>query len=773
MKKNLFGKKISILTSVLLVFAIISSVTLLSSAEDNDSSVYGTKTEGITLSGSEDTVANRTAINYSSNNFNFNEGLKYFGPVRNASSRPYNTLAEGGVTYDEANGRLKLTYTENGIYNDWQGYGFQTVPVNIPEAAYGKKVYLKVDAASDFKMVQMRVLIDGEVVNTSNGAKLEGLYINASDLNNDSNQTLKSFAVKNNWTNDAEFIIAEGSKTIAFSLFVNNQDNAVSGNCAYFDNFRFIYFDDATNAYYNFDGTRLSGLDNETPYYGTEADGIILNSTNDNVKSRSAISSFDNFDFSKGLVNFAPSWLYGSNLKTLAESGIVCEEGMLKFKDQGNVTSVNYRGIQSVPVVIPEFAKGKTLHVSLDTAANMGYMIQVLIDGEAAKCTNKDGTDTNSANMYIQANDTTNAIGDVENKLLVNTLATDNTGNNVLGIKIPENAQTIAILIYTPTVKTGNFAYIDNIKFLLSDIGGFIGKYTDLNGKPINNELGDANADGIVDIRDLVKTNDYLTDSANTNIFFAASDLTNDKICNESDMAALRTKLLNAESSANYSLTGKNYVFLGSSITLGSNSGEWSMADYIDECNGEGTVTKLAVSGTTLSTAASVNLSDKNTYDNSYVCRLLKAMDDSAIECDHLIVQLSTNDAFANPPKTLGNYTGNGKSADTTTVIGAIEYITAAAREKWPNAEISFYTGVYTSNNVYKTMVTALNNIKGSDKLNIGVLDLYNDAGMHTLIDNDKTSYSNYMAADGLHPTKAGYQEWIGPKFEKYLASFK
>lgn len=773
MKKNLFGKKISILTSVLLVFAIISSVTLLSSAEDNDSSVYGTKTEGITLSGSEDTAANRTAINYSSNNFNFNEGLKYFGPVRNASSRPYNTLAEGGVTYDEANGRLKLTYTENGSYQIHQGYGFQTVPVNIPEAAYGKKVYLKVDAASDFKMVQMRVLIDGEVVNTSNGAKLEGLYINASDLNNDSNQALKSFAVKNNWTNDAEFIIAEGSKTIAFSLFVNNQDNAVSGNCAYFDNFRFIYFDDATNAYYNFDGTRLSGLDNETPYYGTEADGIILNSTNDNVKSRSAISTFDNFDFSKGLVNFAPSWLYGSNLRTLSESGIVCEDGMLKFKDQGSVTPVNYRGIQSVPVVIPEFAKGKTLHVSLDTAANMGYMIQVLIDGEAAKCINKDGTDTNSANMFIQADDTTNAIGDVSNKMLVNTLATDNIGNNVLGIKIPENAQTIAILIYTPTVKTGNFAYIDNIKLLLSDIGGFIGKYTDLEGKPINNELGDANADGIVDIRDLVKTNDYLTDSANTNIFFAAADLTNDKICNESDMAALRTKLLNAESSANYSLTGKNYVFLGSSITYGSNSDGWSMADYIDECNGEGTVTKLAVSGTTLSTAASVNLSDKNTYDNSYVCRLLTAMDDSAIKCDHLIVQLSTNDAFANPPKTLGNYTGNGKSADTTTVIGAIEYITAAAREKWPNAEISFYTGVYTSNNVYKTMVTALNNIKGSDKLNIGVLDLYNDAGMHTLIDNDKTSYSNYMAADGLHPTKAGYQEWIGPKFEKYLASFK
>ena len=767
-------KKFSILTSIILAFSIVFSATLLSSAEDNDSTGYGTKEAGITLSGGEDTVASRTAIDYSSNNFNFNEGLKYFGPVRNASSRPYNTLAEGGVTYDEENGRIKLTYTETGSYQSWQGYGFQTVPVNIPEAAYGKKVYLKVDAASDFTMVQMKVLIDGNVVDTSNGLKNNSLYIKAETLNNNSSQELKSFAVKETWGYDAEFTISEGSKTIAFSLFVNN-DSAVSGNCAYFDNFRFIYFDEATNAYYNFDGTRLSGLDNETPYYGTEADGIILNSESDkSVISKTPILTFDNFDFSKGLVNFAPSYLWGGNLKTLAESGIVCEDGMLKFKDSGNVNTNNkYRGIQSVPVVIPKFAKGKTLHVSLDTAANMGYAIQVLIDGEAAKCIKADGIDADSTNMWIQADDTTNAIGDVANKMLVNTLATDNTGNNVLGIKIPESAQTIAIMIYTPTVRTGNFAYIDNIKFILSDIGGFIGKYTDLDGRPINNEYGDTNADGVVDIRDLVRMAHYLADSENRKIYYAAADIDNDKDCDATDMGNLKKMLLEQTGKTNNSLNGKNYVFLGSSITYGSNSNGWSMADYIDECNGEGTVTKLAVSGTTLATASNVVLSDKTTYDESYVCRLLKAMEDENIKCDHLIVQLSTNDAFANPPKTLGAFSGKGKLADTTTVIGAIEYITAVAKEKWPNAKISFYTGVYTSNNVYKTMVTALNNVKGSDKLNVGVLDLYNDSGMRTLIDNDKTSYLKYMNEDGLHPTKAGYQEWIGPKFEKYLAQYE
>lgn len=767
-------KKFSILTSIILAFSIVFSATLLSSAEDNDSTGYGTKEAGITLSGGEDTVASRTAIDYSSNNFNFNEGLKYFGPVRNASSRPYNTLAEGGVTYDETNGRIKLTYTETGSYQSWQGYGFQTVPVNIPEAAYGKKVYLKVDAASDFTMVQMKVLIDGNVVDTSNGLKNNSLYIKAETLNNNSSQELKSFAVKETWGYDAEFTISEGSKTIAFSLFVNN-DSAVSGNCAYFDNFRFIYFDEATNAYYNFDGTRLSGLDNETPYYGTEADGIILNSESDkSVISKTPILTFDNFDFSKGLVNFAPSYLWGGNLKTLAESGIVCEDGMLKFKDSGNVNTNNkYRGIQSVPVVIPKFAKGKTLHVSLDTAANMGYAIQVLIDGEAAKCIKADGIDADSTNMWIQADDTTNAIGDVANKMLVNTLATDNTGNNVLGIKIPESAQTIAIMIYTPTVRTGNFAYIDNIKFILSDIGGFIGKYTDLDGRPINNEYGDTNADGVVDIRDLVRMAHYLADSENRKIYYAAADIDNDKDCDATDMGNLKKMLLEQTGKTNNSLNGKNYVFLGSSITYGSNSNGWSMADYIDECNGEGTVTKLAVSGTTLATASNVVLSDKTTYDESYVCRLLKAMEDENIKCDHLIVQLSTNDAFANPPKTLGAFSGKGKLADTTTVIGAIEYITAVAKEKWPNAKISFYTGVYTSNNVYKTMVTALNNVKGSDKLNVGVLDLYNDSGMRTLIDNDKTSYLKYMNEDGLHPTKAGYQEWIGPKFEKYLAQYE
>lgn len=766
MKKELLSKKIPILTSILLVFAILSSFSLLSSAEDDVDDYYGTVADGITLSGTNDSVANKTAIDFSLNNYDFKSGLKYFGPVSHNGSIKKSSLAENGVTYDAENGRIKLSYINNTNQQAWDFYGFESVPMKIPETAKGKDVYLKVDAASDLTTVQVRVLIDGNVINTNVGNV--NARISKSALNNTSGNNLKSFTVQNDWNSESKFTIPENGGTIAFRIMVNNQLIS-AGELAYFDNFRFIY--ESNGSFYTFDGTRLSGLDNETPYYGTEADGIILNSINDNVKSRSAISTFDNFDFSKGLVNFAPSWLYGSNLRTLFESGIVCEDGMLKFNDNGKVANNGYRGIQSVPVVIPEFAKGKTLHVSLDTAANMGYAIQVLIDGEAAKCIKADGIDADSANMWIQADDTTNAIGDVSNKMLVNTLATDNTGNNVLGIKIPENAQTIAILIYTPTVKTGNFAYIDNIKFILSDIGGFIGKYTDLDGRPINNEYGDTNADGVVDIRDLVRMANYLADSENRKIYYAAADIDNDKDCDAADMGNLKKMLLEQTGKTNNSLNGKNYVFLGSSITYGSNSKGWSMADYIDECNGEGTVTKLAVSGTTLATASNVVLSDKTTYDESYVCRLLKAMEDGNIKCDHLIVQLSTNDAFANPPKTLGAFSGKGKSADTTTVIGAIEYITAVAKEKWPNAKISFYTGVYTSNNVYKTMVSALNGIK--DDLGIGILDLYNDSGMRTLIDNDKTSYSKYMASDGLHPTEDGYREWIGPKFEEYLAQYE
>ena len=203
-----------------------------------------------------------------------------------------------------------------------------------------------------------------------------------------------------------------------------------------------------------------------------------------------------------------------------------------------------------------------------------------------------------------------------------------------------------------------------------------------------------------------------------------------------------------------FPLDGKTFVFLGSSVTYGSASGGWSMADYIAE-EFDCTVVKWAVSGTTLVTS----------NQNSYVQRMENQMRRQKV-CDHLIVQLSTNDASQNKPLGTISNSMNKEDFDTTTIIGAIEYIIATAKEKW-NCEVSFYTGTKYDSTAYYNMVNALLDIQ--EKWGIGVIDLYNDPEMNAVSDRD---YSRYMS-DPIHPTKVGYKLWWGPKFAEHLQQYQ
>ncbi len=203
-----------------------------------------------------------------------------------------------------------------------------------------------------------------------------------------------------------------------------------------------------------------------------------------------------------------------------------------------------------------------------------------------------------------------------------------------------------------------------------------------------------------------------------------------------------------------FPLDGKTFVFLGSSVTYGSASNGWSMADYIGE-NFDCEIVKWAVSGTTLVTSNS----------NSYVERMENQMKRQK-KCDHFIVQLSTNDASQNKPLGTISDSMNKEDFDTTTIIGAIEYIIASAKEKW-NCEVSFYTGTKYSSTPYFNMVNALLEIK--EKWGIGVIDLYNDPEMNAVSTRD---YDRYMS-DSIHPTKIGYEQWWGPKFVEHLQQYQ
>lgn len=204
-----------------------------------------------------------------------------------------------------------------------------------------------------------------------------------------------------------------------------------------------------------------------------------------------------------------------------------------------------------------------------------------------------------------------------------------------------------------------------------------------------------------------------------------------------------------------YPIEGKTYIFLGSSVTYGSASGGYSFADALrDEYNCR--VYKFAVSGTTL----------VDNGESSYVQRMQKIYKN--LKADHFIVQLSTNDASQGKP--MGKITGNDvrdlDAFDTTTVLGAIEYIICYAQQTW-GCHVSFYTGTKYDSAQYRVMVNKLYQIQ--EKWGIGIIDLWNDEEMNAVSAED---YAKYMS-DPIHPNRTGYIEWWTPKFAEHLKKYK
>lgn len=192
-------------------------------------------------------------------------------------------------------------------------------------------------------------------------------------------------------------------------------------------------------------------------------------------------------------------------------------------------------------------------------------------------------------------------------------------------------------------------------------------------------------------------------------------------------------------------------IFLGSSVTFGSASGGYSMCNYLAEQTGCRMV-KWAVSGTTLADLS----------PDSYVSRMKQAMRRES-QCDLFVCQLSTNDAGQNLPLGEVSDSRHPDAFDTKTVTGAMEWIIAAAKEKW-GCTVGFYTGTRFESEYYQHMVDTLMQLK--DKWNLSVLNLWDDPQMNAVSPQD---YARFMD-DPIHPTLAGYREWWGPKFLAWIS---
>ena len=190
-------------------------------------------------------------------------------------------------------------------------------------------------------------------------------------------------------------------------------------------------------------------------------------------------------------------------------------------------------------------------------------------------------------------------------------------------------------------------------------------------------------------------------------------------------------------------LKGKKILFLGSSVTLGAASENFSFVDML-ATKYQIIAVKDAVSGTTL----------VNNGNNSYISRLRKYT--SADDFDLVVIQLSTNDAFQNTPL-------NGPDSIEAAINFIANYVIDELKSK-----VVFFTNpplnVVGGGNRYAQMVELLNKI--ASERNFFVVDIFNEKSFTTLSSFD---YGLYMY-DHVHPTKAGYKVWL-PFFEKKLFS--
>lgn len=200
-------------------------------------------------------------------------------------------------------------------------------------------------------------------------------------------------------------------------------------------------------------------------------------------------------------------------------------------------------------------------------------------------------------------------------------------------------------------------------------------------------------------------------------------------------------------------LKDKNILFLGSSVTYGSASLQQGIPEYFAERFGC-EYTKEAVSGTTL----------VDNGDSSYVQRLLNNVDKDE-HYDLMICQLSTNDASKNLPLGEISDSKNPADFDTSTIVGAMEYIICYAKTTW-SCDVMFYTGARYESEAYAKMVEQVLLLK--EKWDIGVLDLWSDGEFNAISDSERTLYMN----DDIHPTKAGYRDWWCPEMEKQVIDF-
>ncbi len=219
-------------------------------------------------------------------------------------------------------------------------------------------------------------------------------------------------------------------------------------------------------------------------------------------------------------------------------------------------------------------------------------------------------------------------------------------------------------------------------------------------------------------------------------------------------------------------LQGKTFFWLGSSITFGLTAHGEATADMLAKHNGA-TCYKEAASGTTIANIPATEEmaailtqiigADPSKEDLSFTARIHDLPLD--VKPDLFVLQLSTNDSRL-PAESIGSISESTDIADfdLATTLGGMEYIMAYVRDNW-HCPVLIYTSPFLNDDQYMAMLD--NAYKVADKWNGFILDLTTDSVFNAV---GHENFDLYMAPDGIHPTRAGYQLWWLPRFEERIA---
>lgn len=461
---------------------------------------YGTQENGIYTPYVNNNLKNYSVSSYALNakalpefkNLDFSNGLKYWY-LNSKLAYNDNNAYRSGYAKDIISGveGNSITFNKGEIKDG--NIAVRTMWFKAPVNSNNLAVIFKHKAASASNQTFNLYTRDNDVAIETNVQAAQTATYNA----------------KTDWTNSAVELSDVNGKDISFS-FVANTGLALK---------------DIHLVYVNTDGTYKTYTDvysgevfdlNGFVLYGTKEDGIDSAGVALNLSNYPAIDILKNLDFSEGL----KYWARNEGLTGKAsDDGHIYENGRVTLRKlESSESSIDQSYISTVWVNLPGFVKDQEYKL---------YM--------------KLGIQSPSENSYAEL------LSDQEgNYVNIQIKADEYVEKTTKPLILSTNASKIRVELRNKSKDTT--ATYGDIDVYFADKGGIADTYVNFDGSPKSfGGYGDANADGKVDITDLVRMKKYTADSS-TPIYLAAANT--DKVVSEAitikalDLTAMRKLLL-------------------------------------------------------------------------------------------------------------------------------------------------------------------------------------------------------------------------------------